>query len=125
MEPQTFPVDPQETVKQLSNKYTYNESNTFLQNVVEVTRFIFFFNCNLTAPRPTLGHSQRDSLTNPMLITMCYLYRPEGNREPRSKVGSLIPAERIARFDPGTFRASKKFNKKTSIFKNLIGTTLG
>ena len=38
MEPETSPVDPPETVKQLSNKYTYNESNTLLQNVVEFTR---------------------------------------------------------------------------------------
>ena len=27
-------------------------------------------NCYLAAPRPTLGHSQGDSLTNPMLITV-------------------------------------------------------
>ena len=40
MEPQTFLVDPPETVKQLSNKYTYNESNTLLQNVVKFTRSV-------------------------------------------------------------------------------------
>ena len=34
---------------------------------------IIFFNCYLAAPWPTLGHSQRDSLTNPMLITAFYL----------------------------------------------------
>ena len=28
-----------------------------------------FFNCYLAAPRPTLGHSQGDSLTNSMLFT--------------------------------------------------------
>ena len=28
-----------------------------------------FFNCFLAAIRPTLGHSQGDSFTNPMLIT--------------------------------------------------------
>ena len=28
-----------------------------------------FFNCYLAAPRPTLGHYQGESLTNPMLIT--------------------------------------------------------
>ena len=38
MEPQTSPVDPPETVQQLSNKYTYSESNTLLQNVIEFTR---------------------------------------------------------------------------------------
>ena len=32
-------------------------------------RIFFFFNCYLADPRPTLGHSQGDSLTNPMLIT--------------------------------------------------------
>ena len=37
-----------------------------------VTYFSFwstFFNCYLAVPWPTLGHSQEDSLTNPMLIT--------------------------------------------------------
>ena len=38
MEPQTSPVDPPETVKQLSNKYIHNESDTLQQNVVEFTR---------------------------------------------------------------------------------------
>ena len=38
MEPQTSPVDPTETVKQLSNKYAYNESNIILQNAVEFTK---------------------------------------------------------------------------------------
>ena len=38
MEPQTSPVDPPETVKQLSNKYIPNESDTLQQNVVEFTR---------------------------------------------------------------------------------------
>ena len=42
IEPQTSPVDPPETVKQLSNKYTYNESHTLLQNVVEFTRSLNF-----------------------------------------------------------------------------------
>ena len=40
---------------------------------VELHVFVFFcffwFNCYLAAPQPTLGHCQRDSLTNPMLIT--------------------------------------------------------
>ena len=64
----------------------------------------FFFNCYLADPRPTLGHSQGDSLTNPMLIAAFYLIRPEGHREPRNEVGSLSPAERLAGFEPGTFR---------------------
>ena len=35
MEPQTTLVDPPYTLKQLSNNYTYNESNTPQENVVE------------------------------------------------------------------------------------------
>ena len=35
---QTSPVDPLETVKQLSNKYNYNESNTLPNYVLEFTR---------------------------------------------------------------------------------------
>ena len=58
--------------------------------------FFFFFNCYLADPRPTLGHSQGDSFTNPMLIAAFYLIRPEGHREPRNEVGSLGPAERLA-----------------------------
>ena len=63
-----------------------------------------FFNCHLAAPQPTLGHSQGDSLTNLMLIIAFYLCQPEGPREPRNKVGSLSPAERLARFELGTFQ---------------------
>ena len=58
--------------------------------------FVVFFNCYLAAPQPTLGHSQGDSLTNPMLITAFVHIRPEGHREPRNEVGSLSPAERLA-----------------------------
>ena len=56
--------------------------------------FFFFFNCYLAVPQPTLGHSQGDSLTNPMLITVFVQVRPEGHREPLNEVGSLSPAER-------------------------------
>ena len=38
MAPQTSPADPPETVRQLSNKFTHNESNTPQQNVVKFTR---------------------------------------------------------------------------------------
>ena len=58
---------------------------------------------NLAAPRPSLGHSQGDSLTKPMLITACYLFRPKGYREPLNAVGSLSPAEHLAGFEPGIF----------------------
>ena len=39
-----------------------------------------------------------------MLITAYVRIRPEGHREPRNEVGSLSPAERLAGFEPGTFR---------------------
>ena len=66
--------------------------------------WVFFFNCYFTALRPTSGHSQGDSLTNPMLITVFAHIRPEGHREPRNKVGSLSPVERLAGFEPETFQ---------------------
>ena len=66
--------------------------------------FFFFFSCYLAAPRPTLGHSQGDSLTNLVLITAFAHIQPEGHREPRNKVGSLSLAEHLAGFEPGTFR---------------------
>ena len=40
--------------------------------------FFFFFNCYLAVPQPTLGHSQGDGLTNPMLIIAYIHIRPEG-----------------------------------------------
>ena len=67
-------------------------------------KFFFFFNCYLAVPWPTLGHSQGDSLPNPMLIIAYVHIRPKGHREPRNEVGSLSPAERLAGFEPGTFR---------------------
>ena len=66
--------------------------------------FFFFFNCYLAVPRPTLGHSQGDSLPNLMLIIAYVHIRPEGHREPHNKVGSLSPAEHLAGFELGTFR---------------------
>ena len=60
--------------------------------------YIYFFNYYLAAPRPTSGHYRGDSLTHPMLITAFVHVRPEGHREPRSEVGSLSPAERLAGF---------------------------
>ena len=58
----------------------------------------------LAFPRPNLGHSQGESLTNPMLIIVLYLCRPEGLREPCNEVGSLSLAEDLAGFEPGTFQ---------------------
>ena len=66
--------------------------------------YLFFFTCYLAVPRPALGHSQGDSLTNLMFITAFVYIPPEGHREPRNEVGSLSPAERLVGFEPGTFR---------------------
>ena len=63
---------------------------------------LFFFNCYLAAPWPTLGHSQGDSLTKPMLITAFELFQVEGYWEPLNKVGSLSHAEHQGGFEPGT-----------------------
>ena len=63
-----------------------------------------FFNCYLALPRPTLGHSQRDSLTNPMLIMAFVHVRSIGHQESRNKVDSLSPAKHLASFEPETFR---------------------
>ena len=72
--------------------------------LLETFQSLLFFNCYLAAPRPTLGHSQGDSFTNPMLITAFVHIRPEGHQEPPNEVGSLSPAERLAGFEAGTFR---------------------
>ena len=95
--------------KNLSRKTSQNvadKSNSFHIYLFQQSmwNFFFFFNCYLVVPRPTLGHSQGDSLTNPMLITAFVHIRPEGHREPRNEVGSLSPAERLAGFEPGTFQ---------------------
>ena len=66
--------------------------------------YTFFFNCYLAVPRPTLGHSQGGSLTNPMLITAFVQVRPKSHWEPHNEVGSLTPAKCLAGFEPGTFR---------------------
>ena len=50
--------------------------------ILVIAHTIFFFNCYLAVPWPTLDHSQGDSLTNPMLITAFVHIRPEGHREP-------------------------------------------
>ena len=59
---------------------------------------LLFFNCYLAAPWPTLGHSQGDRLTNPMLITVFELFRPKGHWEPCSEVGSLSLVEHLVGF---------------------------
>ena len=63
-----------------------------------------FFFCYLAVPRQIFGHSQGGSCTNPMLITVFYLCRPEGHWEPCNEVGSLSPAKHLAGFEPRIFR---------------------
>ena len=65
--------------------------------------FFFFFNCYLPVPRPTLGHSRGDSLSNAMLVTMLEQFLPEGNKEPRNEAGSVSQAKHLVEFEPGTF----------------------
>ena len=65
--------------------------------------YFFLFNCHLAVPRPTLGHSQGDSLTNLMSITAFLQVRPEGHREPRNEAGYLSPPEGPVGFEPRTF----------------------
>ena len=62
-----------------------------------------FFNCYLTAPRPTLDHYRgKASITH---VHHCVLhFRPEEHWEPRNEASSLSPAGRLMRFEPGTFR---------------------
>ena len=57
----------------------------------------------MAAPQPTLDHSQRDSPTNPILIT-AFVVQLEGHQEPHNKVVSLSPAEYLPRFELGNFR---------------------
>ena len=42
---------------------------------------------------PTLGHSLRDNLINPLVITAFVQFRPEGHWDPRNEFGSLSSAE--------------------------------
>ena len=67
-------------------------------------RFFFvFFYCYLPVPRPTLGHSRGDSLSNAMLVTMLEQFLPKGNKEPRNEAGSVSQAKHLVEFEPGTF----------------------
>ena len=66
----------------------------------------FFANIeNFLGPPPPLqkGGGHCVNLTNPILITAFYLFRPEGHQKPPSEVGSLSPAECLVGFEPGTF----------------------
>ena len=61
--------------------------------------FVFFF---LTAIWQS--HGQLWAILKEMLTTAFVQVWPEGHREPCNEVGSLSPAERLAGFEPGTFR---------------------
>ena len=64
--------------------------------------FLCFLSTSWLPPLLPLGHCQEGSLTNPMLITAFYLFRPEGYRERRNKVGSLSLVKHLVGFEPGT-----------------------
>ena len=89
-------------------KYIIPWSVFLLHNVLGIKlwqlEWNFSFNCYLAVPQPALGHSQEDSLTNPMLITVFVQVWPKGHQESCNQVGSLSPAESLADFEPGTFQ---------------------
>ena len=58
----------------------------------------------LAAPRPILGYYRDKSLNHLILITLFLHIRLEGHRDPLKEVGFLSPAERLVKFEPGTFR---------------------
>ena len=62
-----------------------------------------FFNYNLAAQRPTLGHYQGGSLSHLMLIACVLHIQPEGHWDPCNEVGSLSPVEHLVGFELGTF----------------------
>ena len=62
--------------------------------------FFLLFNCYLAAPRPTLGFSQEDSLTKPMLINAFKLF----HQEPCNEVGSLSMDEHLVGLELQTFQ---------------------
>ena len=81
-----------------NRKLFYDTINSICQEIS-----CSFFNYYLAVPWPTLGHSQGDSLNNPMLIAVFVQFRPTGYREPRNEVGSLSLAECLLGLEPGTF----------------------
>ena len=64
---------------------------------------LYILNCYFVVPLPTLGQSQGDRPTIPMLITAFCLFWPEDQQEPHSKVGSLSLAKRLVGFEPRIF----------------------
>ena len=85
-----------------------------------ILQYLLFFNCYLAAPRPTLSHYRGDSLTHPMLITAFYIFEPKVTGSLATRFGSLSPAERLAEFEPGTFRfLLQRFNPKLSFVNDF------
>ena len=79
---------------------------SFMKKVTHLQQFtyMYIFNCYLSAPRPTFGHYQGDSLTQPILIVCILRIRPEGHWEPRNELGSLSSVKHLVGFEAGTFR---------------------
>lgn len=51
-----------------------------------------------------MGHSLGESFTNPILITLFVLFRPEGHQEHCNEAGFLSPDEHLVKFEQGNFR---------------------
>ena len=77
--------------------------------------FYLLFGC----PTANFGSLSRGILTNPMLITAFYLFRPEGHREHHNEVGSQNPAEHLVRFEPGFALFQTSYFRRTK--KKYIG----
>ena len=96
------------TIKKMAamNNTSLNKTNvhSFCKKYVSTLSMgkAFFSNCYLAAPLPTLGHSQENSLPNPLLITAFYLFRLESHQASCNEVGTLSPAEHLVGFEPGT-----------------------
>ena len=107
-------------------KYIIPWSVFLLHNVLGIKlwqlEWNFSFNCYLAVPQPALGHSQEDSLTNPMLITVFVQVWPKGHQESCNQVGSLSPAESLADFEPGTFQFWKNHWSSKNLC-NQLNTT--
>ena len=67
-------VDSKNGELRLHKKIRLFDSNLPIEEIFKilsitiVIKSLMFFNCYLAGPRPTLGHFQGESLTNPMLI---------------------------------------------------------
>ena len=73
--------------------------------IIPLKNFIYFlfFNCYLAVPRPPLGHSWGDSLTNPMLITAFCTYLTWRSPEAMERGWVPKPSWAPSGFWTGTF----------------------